>query len=119
MPNALGLTLYLTGIISIIISVYILNLIISKYLKNNQLKKYFYLFIFLTVIFMAFRVYMFFYIQYLADLNLPEDILSEKLLFARIFSHIPLAIAFTLLLFICYSCLAEIKYKLDKFYIPK
>ena len=114
MPNTLGLILWIIGILAILISIYILNLIILKYLKTDKFKTHFYLSYLFMAIFILFRIFLFFYTRYLTNLNLPNTILSEKLLFVRIFSHIPFAITVSILLVICYNCLTEIKYKLTK-----
>ena len=114
MPDTLGLIVYLSGILSIMISAYFLNSIILRYLKKETYYKYFYLFVIFMVIFIMFRLYLFFYIKYLTNLNLNQEILTEKLLFMRMFSHIPLAISVTILLFMCYTFFIEIKTKLAK-----
>ena len=114
MPNTLGLILYISGILSIMISAYFLNLIILRYLKKEAYYKHFYLFVVFMMIFIIFRIYLFFYANYLTNLNLNQDILTEKLLFIRMFSHIPLAISVTILLFMCYTFFIELKTKLAK-----
>ena len=108
------ITIWTMGILTIIISIYILNLIISKYLKEEKFKNYLYLTIMFIAIYLVFGIYIMIYANNLVNNGIDENILIEKVLFLRLLLQIPLAIGFTILLITCYGSLAELKYKLIK-----
>ena len=110
MVNYLGMVLWTLGILFIAISFYFLNSIILKNDKHNQ-KIYFYLAIFFILVFVIFRTYLVFYAENLNNSELSDDVVIEKILFIRMFLHIPFVIAVTLFLVFCYSCLQDLKYK--------
>lgn len=108
MINWWGLSLWTLGIISIIISFYFLNLIILKYFKKDR-RIYFYISLFFISLFILFRSYIVIYSDKLINSGLSLEIVNEKILFLRMFLHIPLAIAVTILLSILYLCFLEYK----------
>lgn len=110
MPDLLGITLWIFGIIFIMSFIYILNLLEIKS-GDHKFKKQIYLVMALILIFILVRVGLRLYSNNLSTLDLPNEILTEKLLFARIFLQVPFAIAATILLVLSYRYLIEIKQK--------
>ncbi len=112
MPNPLGLIFWTIGILFIMISTYLGFLILVRYKHKEKFKIYLYLSLFVMLLFIVCRFIATFYSNSLNNLGLPSDILLEKILFVRMFINIPFAIATTLILFVCYSDLIELKYKI-------
>ena len=111
MPDLVGITLWCIGILFIIISIYMLNLLKLDY-KDRKDSPYIYLAIFFLFIFILARILLRLYSNNLAIIGLPQDILTEKLLFARIFLQIPFIFAATIFLILSYAYFMKLKYKL-------
>ena len=111
MPDLVGITLWCIGILFIIISIYMLNLLKLDY-KDRKDSPYIYLAIFFLFIFILARILLRLYSNNLAIIGLPQDILTEKLLFTRIFLQIPFIFAATIFLILSYAYFMELKYKL-------
>ena len=103
-----SLSLWTLGIIFIGASFYFLNLIILKYFKKDR-RIYFYISLFFILFFILLRNYLVIYSNKLINSGLSSEIVIEKILFLRMFLHIPLAIAVTTLLAILYLCFLEFK----------
>src|SRR3989344_6086271 len=115
MPNLIGVLSLTTGILFIIISLNIGSLIISKYLKNSKLRKSLYFTIMLLLLYIIARLYVYYYSNGVEASGLSQNLIDEKLLFARMFSPILFAIAVTILLIITYSFFEQIRNRSIKF----
>jgi hypothetical protein len=111
MLNLLGLILWIFGILFIIASIYLSNSILIKYKSNKRFEIYFILCLLFIFIFILYRIFSYFYVDYLNKSGLSQEILLEKILFIRMFCNIPFAIGLTLLLIAAYGYLNEIKNK--------
>lgn len=108
MINWWGSSLWALGIIFIIVSFYFLNLIMLKYFKKDR-RIYFYISLFFIFLFMLLRIYIVIYSDKLINSGLSSQVVTEKILFLRMFLNLPFVIAVTILLSILYLYFLEFK----------